>query len=46
MKTGLKIIIQVTKTLNVYGVNTFINTDMDLYKAVVEYYYIILIYKL
>ena len=38
MKTRLKIIIQDYKTINVYGIKTLINTDKDLYKAVVEYY--------
>ena len=38
MKTRLKIIIQDYKTIDVYGIKTIINTDKDLYKAVVEYY--------
>ena len=38
MKTRLKIIIQDYKTRDVYGIKTIINTDKDLYKAVVEYY--------
>ena len=38
MKTRLKKIIQDYKTKDIYGVKTFINTDNDLYKAVIEYY--------
>ena len=38
MKTRLKIIIQDYKTIDVYGIETIINTDKDLYKAVVEYH--------
>ena len=37
-KTRLQITIQDYKTINVYGIKTLINTDKDLYKAVLEYY--------
>ena len=38
MKTRLKIIIQDYKTIDICGIKTIINTDKDLYKAVVDYY--------
>ena len=38
MKTRLKIIIQDYKTKDVYGIKTIVNTDKNLYKAVIEYY--------
>ena len=38
MKTILKIIIQDYKTKDVYGIKTIVNTDKNLYKAVIEYY--------
>tara|TARA_R110001606_G_C15346875_1_gene647172 strand:+ start:397 stop:1170 length:774 start_codon:yes stop_codon:yes gene_type:complete len=38
MKTRLKILIQDYKTKDVYGIKSIINTDKDLYKAVVDYY--------
>ena len=38
MKTRLKIIIQDYKTNDVYGIKTIVNTDKNLYKAVIEYY--------
>ena len=37
-KTRLHITIQDYKTIDVYGIKTIVNTDKDLYKAVVDYY--------
>ena len=34
----LHITIQDYKTIDVYGIKTIVNTDKDLYKAVVDYY--------